>query len=286
MDVIRRFAKPALQRPRAVVAFEGWNDACEAATGSIEFLLRQTATSEPFAVIDPEEFFDFQVRRPVVSMGEGGTRSLSWPTTKFFAVETPGDEPDLVLVLGEEPSFRWRTFARHVTQLLVEMDVEETVLLGAFVGRVAHTRPVPVVGVATEPEQVIGYGLSGSTYEGPTGIVGVLQEAFREVGVPAISLWAATPHYLAANPNPKAMLALIEHTTGILDLGTDLTGLEEAAADFDERVGQAMAASGDLAEYVAGLENHDATPDTVALDPALTDDLVKEIESFLRDQPG
>ena len=283
MDAIRRFSKPVLRRPRAVMAFEGWNDACEAATGSVEYLLGQAGISEPFAVIDPEEFFDFQVRRPIVSIGDGGTRSLTWPTTRFFAVELPADERDLVLVIGEEPSSRWRTYSRHITQVLVEMDVEEAVLLGAFIGQVAHTRPVPVIGVATEPEMVIRHGLLGSTYEGPTGIVGVLQEACREVGLPAISLWAATPHYLAANANPRAMLALLGHTAEILHLAPDLTDLETAAEAFDERVAHAMESSGDLAQYIEGLE---AEPPATAvnLDPTLAADLVNEIESFLREQ--
>jgi proteasome assembly chaperone (PAC2) family protein len=283
MDAIRRFSKPVLRRPRAVMAFEGWNDACEAATGSVEYLLGQAGITEPFAVIDPEEFFDFQVRRPIVSIGDGGTRSLTWPTTRFFAVEMPADERDLLLVIGEEPSFRWRTYSRHITQVLVEMDVEEAVLLGAFIGQVAHTRPVPVIGVATEPEMVIRHGLLGSTYEGPTGIVGVLQEACREVGLPAISLWAATPHYLSANANPRAMLALLGHTAEILDLAPELGDLETAAQAFDERVAHAMESSGDLAQYIEGLESE--PPETaVNLDPTLGADLVTEIESFLRDQ--
>ncbi len=283
MDVIRRFNKPVLRRPQAVLAFEGWNDACEAATGSVEYLLGQAAVTEPFAVIDPEEFFDFQVRRPIVSIGDGGTRSLAWPTTKFFAVEDPHSDRDLVLVLGEEPSFRWRTFARYVTQLLVEMDVEEAVILGAFVGQVAHTRPVPVIGVATEPEMVLRHGLLGSTYEGPTGIVGVLQEACREVGLPAISLWAATPHYLTTNANPKATLALMNHTAEILDLDTDVTDLEEAAEAFDRRVSEALESSGDLATYIAGLEAREPGSD-MTLDPNQTGELVSEIERFLRSQ--
>ena len=282
MDAIRRFSKPVLRRPRAILAFEGWNDACEAASGVAEFMLEVADVAEPFAVIDPEEFFDFQVRRPTVAIDDGGTRSLSWPTTKFFAVRYPGDERDLVVVVGEEPSFRWKTFARHVTRLLAEMDVEEVVLLGAFIGQVAHSRPVPIFGVATDPALVMRHGLLGSSYEGPTGIVGVLQEACREVGMPAISLWAATPHYLAANANPKAVLALTGRTCEILDIRLDVRALETATTEFDERVGQAMESSEELADYVQDLEGED--PERPDLDPALTEDLVNEIETFLRDQ--
>jgi proteasome assembly chaperone (PAC2) family protein len=283
VDAIHRFSKPILRRPRAIVAFEGWNDACEAATGVAEFVLGQAGVSEPFAVIDPEEFFDFQVRRPTVAIDEGGTRSLSWPTTKFYAVPNPGEERDLVVVLGEEPSFRWKTFARHVTRVLMESDVEEVVLLGAFIGQVPHTRPVPVIGVATDPAMLIRYNLLGSSYEGPTGIIGVLQEACREGGMPAVSLWAATPHYLAANANPKAMLALLERATDLLSLHLDAAPLERLAAEFETRVDDAMAESDDLAELVHELEDEEdeAPPD---LDLGATEDLVAEIETFLKDQ--
>jgi proteasome assembly chaperone (PAC2) family protein len=285
VEAIHRFSKPVLRRPRAIVAFEGWNDACDAASGVAEYTLRQAEVTEPFAVIDPEEFFDFQVRRPHVSIDEGGTRRLTWPTTKFFAVEYPREERDLVVVLGEEPSLRWKTFARHVTRLLAEMDVEEVVLLGAFIGQVAHTRPVPVIGTATDPDVITRHGLRRSSYEGPTGIIGVLQEACREVGLPAMSLWAATPHYLAANANPKAMLALATRTQEILSLATDMADLRVAAEEFDARVADALESSDDLAGYLAELEddpNADLLP--AQFDPNLTDDLVQEIETFLRDQ--
>jgi proteasome assembly chaperone (PAC2) family protein len=282
VEAIHRFSKPVLRRPRAIIAFEGWNDACEAASGVAEFVLGEAGVAEPFAVIEPEEFFDFQVRRPTVAIDDGGTRQLSWPTTKFFAIPRPLDERDLVVVLGEEPSFRWKTFARHVTRVLAEMDVEEVVLLGAFIGQVAHTRPVPVIGSATDPEVIDRFGLRRSSYEGPTGIVGVLQEACREVGLPAMSLWAATPHYLAANANPKAMLALASRATEILRLNMDMRALHEAAVEFEDRVADAMEDSDDLAEYVSELAS-EPEADTV-FDPDLTDDLVDEIESFLRDQ--
>ncbi len=284
MDAIHRFGKPVLRTPRALIAFEGWNDACEAASGVAQFLLRRAGVTEPFAVIDPEEFFDFQVRRPTVEIDEGGTRSLSWPTTKFFAIESPDDDRDLIVVLGEEPSFRWKTFARLVTRVLVEQDVEEVVLLGAFIGQVLHTAPVPVAGVATHPDLVDLHGIERSSYEGPTGIIGVLQEACREVGLPAMSLWAATPHYLAANANPKAMLALATRARGVLGLSADLAELATAAAEFEMRVEEAVRASSELAEYVAELEEAGDEAEPSEFDPALTDDLVQEIESYLRDQ--
>ncbi|MGA9596229.1 MAG: PAC2 family protein, partial [Acidimicrobiia bacterium] len=140
MDAIHRFSKPMLRRPRAIIAFEGWGDACEAASGAATYLMGALDADEPFAVIEPEEFFDFQAHRPTVSIDEGETRRLVWPATLFHRVLLPADDQDLIIVAGDEPSYRWKTFARHVTQVLCESDVEQVVLLGAFIGQVAHTQ--------------------------------------------------------------------------------------------------------------------------------------------------
>ncbi len=169
-----------------------------------------------------------------------------------------------------------------MTQVLAEMDVEEVVLLGAFIGQVAHTRPVPVIGVSTDPAVAGRYGLETSTYEGPTGIVGVLQEACKEVGLPAVSLWAATPHYLAANPNPKAMLALLRHCSDVLRMRIDTAELETVVDEFSRRVERAIESSSDFASYVEDLEQQDADDDLDDMDVAGTNDLVNEIEDFLR----
>jgi len=281
MDAIHRFKKPHLRRPRAILAFEGWNDAADSASGSVNFLREELHLEEPFAAIDPEEFYDFQAHRPQVAVNDGGTRSLSWPMTRFFAASLPDEDRDLLLVIGDEPSFRWKTYARHITQVLVENDVEEAVLLGAFIGQVSHQSPVPVVGVATDPALVNELGLMTSSYEGPTGIVGVLLEACREVGLPTLSLWAATPHYLAANPNPKAMLALTQAAGEALHLKIDLDRLDTMASDFEERVDRALESSDDLKDYVAELE--DSEDETI--DPNAGDELLDEIEDFLREQP-
>ena len=283
MDPIRRLSRPTLRRPRALVAFEGWNDASDAASGVAEYLLGHHEVTEPFAVIEPEEFYDFQSHRPRTSINEGGTRSLTWPRTHLYAIRLPADERDLVVVLGEEPSYRWKTYSRLITQLLTESDVEEVVLLGAFIGQVPHTRPVPIIGVATDPELVHRYGLLTSGYEGPTGIVGVMQEACREVGLPAMSLWGAVPHYLAANPNPRAMLALLTQAAEILRLEVDTSELRTVATEFNDRVNAAIAASDEFAEYISTLEASDDDSVT-SLDPDRSPELVTEIEDFLRDQ--
>jgi len=278
MDHVRRLSRPTLRTPRAILAWEGWNDACDAASGSAAFLLGQLERPEPFAVIEPEEFYDFQVRRPQVAVDDGGTRSLTWPVTSAFAV--PAGAHDLVLVTGEEPNLRWKTYTRTVAGLLVEADVEMVVTLGAFIGQVAHTLPVPIVGVATDPALVDKHGLLTSRYEGPTGIVGVVLEACREVGIPAISLWAATPHYLAANPNPKAMVALLRTARRILEVDLDLEELERIAADFATRVDEAMAENEEFVGYVRRLEEDGDAASVI--DPARSAQMIMEIEDFLQ----
>jgi proteasome assembly chaperone (PAC2) family protein len=280
MDAIHRFSKPNLRRPRAIIAFEGWGDACEAASGAANFLTGVLDAGEPFAVIDPEEFFDFQAHRPTVAIGEGETRRLSWPATRFYAVSLPEDDRDAVIVTGDEPSYRWRTFSRHLTQVLNENDVEEVILLGAFIGQVAHTQQVPVVGVATDPALVVRNGLLTSSYEGPTGIVGVVVEACREAGIPALALWAATPHYLAANANPKAMLALATRATSILGISVDYSELETVTNEYLDRVNAALEASEEFSEYVNKLEQIEPSSDSI--DPSATEGLVTEIEDYLR----
>ncbi len=280
MDPIRRFRRPSLRAPHAVLAWEGWNDACEAASGAAAFLLGQYDT-EPFAVVEPEEFFDFSERRPQVEIDEGGTRRLDWPDTRLFDVTADDADRDLVVVLGEEPHLRWKTYTRSVVQALADLDVQLAVTLGAYIGQVAHTVPVPITGVATDPALVAHLGLSSSRYEGPTGIVGVTMEAFREVGIPAVSLWAATPHYLAANPNPQAMLALTEQAAHILGISVDTSELVTAAREFRTRVDAAMSENDDFVAYVRGLEQQETAP---PIDDARSDELISEIEEFLRER--
>jgi len=281
MDSIRRIDRPALNSPRALLAFEGWNDACDAASGAAAFLLGQFDT-EPYAVIEPEEFYDFQVTRPHVVVDEGGTRSLTWPATRSFAIDLPTQSHDLVVVTGDEPNHRWKTYTRLLTSLLADSDVELVITLGAFLGQVAHTRPVPIVGVATDPDLLSHHNLPTSSYEGPTGIVGVMLEACREMGIPAISLWAATPHYLAANPNPKAMLALLQRATEIAGVGIDTTELSTVAGEFEARVDAALERSEEFADYVRQIEEEAAEGQVDPTDAG--DQLVSEIEEFLKER--
>ena len=283
MDAVHRFTRPALRRPRALLAWEGWNDACDSASGAAAFLLGQFDL-EPFALIEPEEFYDFQAHRPSVQTGDGGTRRLTWPGTRFFAVELPDQPRDLVVMVGDEPNLRWKTYARLVAHVLADAGVERAVTLGAFIGRVAHTVPVPLMGVSTHPELVHAHQLSPSTYEGPTGIIGVVLEACRELGLPVLSLWAAAPHYLAANPNPRAMLALLDKAAEVLGVAIDTAELAKVAEEFQARVDAAMAENETFLTYVQRLEAEAQLPHPSRLDPKSGDRLISEIEQFLRDR--
>lgn len=283
MDAIHRLQRPVLRRPNAIVAFEGWNDACDSASGVVTYLLGQFNVDDPFAVVEPDEFYDFQAHRPRTAIDDGGMRSLTWPGTRLYAAELPDQERDLVMVLGEEPSYRWKTFSRSIMSLLAATGVEQVVLLGAFIGQVAHTKPVPVVGVATDPNLVYRHNLMTSNYEGPTGIVGVLQEACREEGLPAVSLWAATPHYLAANAYPKAVLALASKAADVLGLRFDASELETVVREYLDRVAAAVKASDEFSSYITQLEEA-GEPSPRQIDPSMTNDLVNEIEDFLRNQ--
>ena len=279
MDHIEWIERPYLRDPVALVAFEGWNDAADAASGAVSYLLDQHQV-EPFAKIDTEEFMNFQQSRPIVALDDQGERTIHWPATGLFAVNKGSSDRDIVVVLGDEPHLRWKTYSATVLSTLRELGVRHITTLGAFIGQVAHTLPVPVFGTASDPDVAGRYELSGSGYEGPTGIIGVLNHAARQYGFDTLSLWAAIPHYLAANPNPKAMLALLENTDRIMGHGFDVEELRDDATEFDARVDEAMHESDDIVDYVRQLEEDS---DDVLPTPLDGDELVAEIERFLRD---
>jgi predicted ATP-grasp superfamily ATP-dependent carboligase len=280
MDPVRRLSDPGLRNPVALVAFEGWNDASDAASGTISYLIGQF-DAEPCLIIDPEEFIDFHETRPIVSVADGVTEQLAWPATRMYGVRQEGMN-DLLLVLGNEPQLRWQTFGAVLVEQFRRLGVDQVVLLGAFLGQVPHTAPVPIFGTAGSANELARLGLTGANYEGPTGIIGVLSHLLREQGIPALSLWAATSHYLGTNPNPKAMLALLNRTASILNLSIDATELAEVAGEFETRVDAAMAASEEFSDYVARLESltEGARAD---LQESAAADLIAEVEDFLRD---
>ncbi len=279
MDDLSWISRPNLRDPVALFAFTGWNDAAEAATGALWNLLALNDSLD-VAVIDHDGYNDHQVSRPIISY-EDGVRTITWPETRVYAIETEQDR-DIILILGEEPRLHWKAFVRRIVHILAELGVTEAVALGAFIGQVPHTLPVPVVGVTNSDARRDALGLLPPTYEGPTGITGVLTQALIEAHVDVTSLWAATPHYLADNVNPKAARALLEKTESLLRMELDSHGLDREVNEWERRVAAAVESSDDLTEYLAELEESvDLYTETPPADTARQ--LVQEIERYLRD---
>jgi proteasome assembly chaperone (PAC2) family protein len=280
-DEITVESRPELRRPVLVCAFRGWNDGGQGASLAGAFLER-TWEAEKFARFDPETFFDFQVTRPHISLVDG-TRRIDWPENAFFAAQLPDSEHDIVLLLGSEPSLRWRTFSRAVTELATELGVELVVSLGSLLADVPHTRPAPVTGNATDPEIVNSLGLQASRYEGPTGIVGVLHDACREAGLASVSLWAAVPHYVSMTPSPRAAKALCDRFAGLVEVPLDTSELEDAVESYLEQVNEAVASDAETAAYVDELEQRvDQIVDESDLPSG--DALAAELTRFLRER--
>src|SRR2546421_7438010 len=227
-----------LRAPALVCAFKGWNDAADAASTALTFV-GSTLGARRFATIDPEEFYDFQSARPQVKLVEGETRQIVWPAVALCEARVPRAPRDLILAVGTEPSMRWRTFTKVIVELAEALGTQLVVTLGALLADVPHTRPVSVTGLASDPVLISRLGLSRSSYEGPTGIVGVLHAACQVGGLPSASLWAAVPHYVAATPNPKASLALVRKLEGLVGVAVDAGELEGAAAEYERQVNAA-----------------------------------------------
>ncbi|MFI5944379.1 PAC2 family protein [Streptomyces uncialis] len=273
---------PELIDPVMVAAFEGWNDAGDAASAAVAHLDREWK-GEVFAALDAEDYYDFQVNRPTVWL-DGGVRKITWPTTRLSVVRVGGEKPrDLVLVRGIEPSMRWRSFCNELLGFAHELGVELVVILGALLGDTPHTRPVPVSGVTSDPDLARTMDLEETKYEGPTGIVGILQEACTHAGVPAVSLWAAVPHYVSQPPNPKATLALLNRLEDLIDLRIPLGELPEDARAWQLGVDQLAAEDTEVAEYVQTLEE---ARDTAELPEATGEAIAREFERYLRRRDG
>ncbi|MFD0073903.1 PAC2 family protein [Streptomyces sp. NPDC127166] len=274
---------PELIDPVMVAAFEGWNDAGDAASTAVAHLDREWK-GEVFAALDAEDYYDFQVNRPTVFL-DNGVRKITWPTTRLSVVRVGGEKPrDLVLVRGIEPSMRWRSFCNELLGFAHELGVEMVVILGALLGDTPHTRPVPVSGVTSDPDLARTMDLEETRYEGPTGIVGILQEACTHAGVPAVSLWAAVPHYVSQPPNPKATLALLNRLEDLIGLRIPLGELPEDARAWQLGVDQLAAEDSEVAEYVQTLEE---ARDTAELPEASGEAIAREFERYLRRrEPG
>jgi len=272
---------PQLRSPVMVAAFAGWNDAASSATTAIESVA-VALESEPIAHIDPEEFYDFQVTRPTIRMAEGETREIDWPENTIIAARAPAAERDLVLVSGIEPNLRWRTFASALVEVAERLEVEMVVTLGALLADVAHTRPVPITGLASDPQLIEELGLARSNYEGPTGIVGVLHDACRRRDLSSASLWAAVPHYVAAVPNPKAALALLRRLEAFTGIAIEASELEEAMERYERQVSRAVAANPEIEELVQRLEEDQDDSTALGEDVPSGDAIARDFQRFLR----
>jgi proteasome assembly chaperone (PAC2) family protein len=284
MDHVLWESRPTLRRPVLLAAFEGWNDAADAASSAVRYL-RDRWQAKPFATIDPEDFFDFSSTRPHVRLNDDFAREIAWPSNELSATSLPGTSRDVVVLLGTEPQLKWRTFTEELVTVATSLGVELVVTLGALLADVAHTRPVRVTGTAADKELVQRLGLTRSNYEGPTGIVGVLHEAFSRANIPSASLWAAVPHYVAATPSPKASLALVERAARLLSTSLFTADLQVMAADYERQVSEVVDSDDDVAAYVRRLEDHADDPEEGgSLEMVSGDALADELERFLREQ--
>ncbi|HEV7584324.1 MAG TPA: PAC2 family protein [Solirubrobacteraceae bacterium] len=270
-----------LRAPAMVCAFQGWNDAGDAASSAVSFLA-SALNARRFARIDSEEFYDFQSNRPSVRLADGGKREIVWPSVEVFEAPAPRAPRDLVLVQGVEPSMRWRAFSANLVDLAEALGVQVVVSLGALLGDVPHTRPVTITGHASDPSLVERLGMQASTYEGPTGIVGILHGACSDAGLPSASLWAGVPHYVAAAANPKAALALVRRVEGLIGVSVDVSELESAAADYERQVELAVQSDPDIQAFVERLEQAAETEESSPEEVPSGDILAREFQRFLR----
>jgi proteasome assembly chaperone (PAC2) family protein len=269
---------PPLRSPIMIAAFEGWNDAADAASSVIDHLIT-VWNVRVVAAIDPEEFYDFQMNRPLVGTNEDGMRQLTWPSTQLSVCSPPGASRDVVLLRGIEPNMRWRQFCAELLAASDELGTELVVTLGALLADTPHTRPIPVTGTATEPDLADRLKLEQSNYEGPTGIVGVFQDACTQIDVPAVSFWAAVPHYVAQPPCPKATLALIGQLEDLLQVSIPLADLPEEARAWERGVDELAEEDEEIGDYVRALEE---TRDTADLPEASGEAIAREFERYLK----
>lgn len=269
-----------------VTAFTGWNDAAEASSLALK-TMGEAWDAEPFGSFDTEEFFDFQVTRPQIKLVDGVTREIQWPQNVLRATE-PSPEATggrgVVLLSGPEPNLRWRAFSDSVVELAKEMNVETIITLGALLADVPHSRPVSVAANAQDPELVEGLDLTASRYEGPTGLTGVLHRICADSGIPSISFWASTPHYLPAVPSAPAAIALLERFSDLTGIQIDTSELDRTAGDYQDQISAAVSRDSDLASYVQMLEDRYDSQAEGVRDLPSGDDLAQELEDFLRDQ--
>jgi proteasome assembly chaperone (PAC2) family protein len=275
--------RPSLRTPVMVCAFKGWNDAGEAASAAVDFI-QQHFDCATVAEIDPEEFYDFTAVRPTVKMVEGDARAIEWPQNTIASAKVPGAEGDLLMLQGVEPSLRWRRFSENVVATAQELGARMVLTLGALLADVPHSRPVSITGIAHDQSLVNRLGFERTSYEGPTGIVGVLHHACSLAGLPSASLWASVPHYVAAAPNPKVALALVRAFEGAAGVAVDAGELEEAAEDYERQVSAAVASDPEVKAFVERLESavDEVESGTSEDDIPSADTIARDFQRFLR----
>jgi len=264
-----------------VCAFKGWNDAGESASSALTFM-GATLEAERFATVEPDDFLDFQATRPTVRLVDGVTRRIDWPEWEVYEARVPRAPRDLILLAGPEPSMRWRQFCAMVVELSEALGVQMVVTLGALLADVPHSRPVSVTGLASDPALIDRLDLQAPTYEGPTGIVGVLQSACSQAGLPSASLWAAVPHYVAVAPNPKGALAILRRLESLVGVTVDATELETAAVEYDRQVSRAVEMDPDVQAFVERLEKAADEEEADSPDVPSGDVIAREFQRFLR----
>ena len=284
---------PALRSPVMLIAFSGWNDAADAATGVTSHILgawtdgihavdEQTGVvPELIAEVDPEDFYDFQVNRPMVHMDDSHLRSLTWPGTQVFGLQMPDLEIDFVIVRGVEPSMKWKTFTQDLIDLAEDLDVSMIVTLGSMLADAPHSRPITVTCSGAHPEIANRLGVAVSRYEGPTGILGVLADACLRRGLDAVSLWAAIPHYASNSPSPKATLALLNALEDLLEITLPQGELPTQSLEWESEVDELAREDSEVADYVKALEE---SKDSALLADVSGDEIARELERFLRRQ--
>jgi proteasome assembly chaperone (PAC2) family protein len=284
MQPLRWERRPdGLRAPALVCAFKGWNDAGESASSALTFM-GASLDATRFATIDPEEFLDFQATRPNVRLVDGLSREIEWPEWEFYEARVPRAPRDLILLSGPEPSMRWRTYCQTVVELAEALGVQLVVSLGALLADVPHSRPVSVTGMASDLGLIERMDLQAPTYEGPTGITGVLHSACADAGMPSCSLWAAVPHYVAVVPNPKGALAILRRLETLVGVTVDASSLEEAATDYERQVSRAVEMDPEVQAFVERLEKaadeEEESPNPADLPSG--DVLAREFQRFLR----
>lgn len=281
MDDMPNQGLRGLTEPVVIVAFGGWNDGGGAASSVVDHLAEAYEAELAFS-IDPDDFYDFQVNRPQVSLNDSGVRKLEWPTTQLSIAQLSTGR-DLILVHGLEPNLRWRQFSAMIVSALTSAGVSRVYMLGALLADTPHTRPIPVSITSADPDLVTEYGLGQSTYEGPTGIVGVLGDALTRSHIQVLTLWAAIPHYVSHPPCPKATLALLSQLEELIDVPLELGELPELARAWERGVDELAAEDSEVAEYVASLEQQQ---DATELPEASGDAIAAEFERYLRRRHG